>query len=207
MRGRPTVVACSALKRAYRDRLRAAAGPALTFVYLAADPEAMRRRVGGRKNHYMPASLVDSQFAALEPPRDEPGVIEVSADAKLDVMIPLARRASRRPGSQRGTLTWSTTLSVSVAIVGVGVMGGAIATRLLDTGATVIVFDRDDSKTRALTEKGARAVSLGRRCGARSALRHHQPQFGEDRRIRGVRARGRSERRERRYPADRHVVD
>ncbi len=84
---RPTVVACSALKRAYRDRLRAAAGPALTFVYLAADLEAMRRRVGARKNHYMPASLVESQFAALEPPRDEPGVIEVSAETKLDVMI------------------------------------------------------------------------------------------------------------------------
>ena len=86
---RPTVVACSALKKAYRDRLRAAAGPALTFVYLAADPEAMRRRVGGRENHYMPASLVESQFTALEPPRDEPGMIEVSADAKLDAMIPL----------------------------------------------------------------------------------------------------------------------
>ena len=83
------MVACSALRRAYRDRLRAAAGPSLTFVYLAADPEAMRRRIGGRKNHYMPASLVDSQFAALEPPRDEPGVIEVSADAKLNAMIPL----------------------------------------------------------------------------------------------------------------------
>ncbi len=50
------------------------------------------------------------------------------------------------------------TLPVSVAIVGTGVMGGAIATRLLDTGATVIVFDRDNSKTRALTEKGARAA-------------------------------------------------
>ena len=87
--GRPPVLACSALKRAYRDRIRAAAGPRLTLVYLAADREAMRQRVGERKDHYMPASLVDSQFAALEPPRDEPGVIEVSADAKLDAMIPL----------------------------------------------------------------------------------------------------------------------
>ena len=50
-------------------------------------------------------------------------------------------------------------ISPSVAIVGVGVMGGAIATRLLDTGATVIVCDRDNSKTRALTERGARAVA------------------------------------------------
>ena len=70
---RPTVVACSALKRAYCDRLRAATGPSLTFVSLAADPEAMRRRVDGRKTPYMPASLVDSQFAAIETPRDEPG--------------------------------------------------------------------------------------------------------------------------------------
>ena len=49
-------------------------------------------------------------------------------------------------------------LAVSVAIVGVGVMGGAMATRLIETGATVIVFDRDDTKTRALAEKGARAA-------------------------------------------------
>ena len=62
------VIACSALKRVYRDRLRAGAGPALRFVYLNATPEAMRARVGSRKGHYMPASLVDSQFAALEPP-------------------------------------------------------------------------------------------------------------------------------------------
>jgi 2-hydroxy-3-oxopropionate reductase len=49
-------------------------------------------------------------------------------------------------------------LSPRVAVIGVGVMGGAIATRLLETGATVAVFDRDRSKTRALAEKGARAA-------------------------------------------------
>ena len=47
---------------------------------------------------------------------------------------------------------------VSVAVVGVGVMGGAIATRLLETGASVIVFDRDATKAAALAEKGARAA-------------------------------------------------
>jgi gluconokinase len=93
--GRRTIVACSALKRAYRDRLRASAGPALQFVYLAAKPEAMRARVGGRRGHYMPASLVDSQFAALEPPSGEPDVLEVSAEADLNTMIPpLAARLS-----------------------------------------------------------------------------------------------------------------
>jgi gluconokinase len=93
------VVACSALKRAYRDRLRAAAGPALTFVYLDADPQAMRRRVGGRSGHYMPATLVDSQFAALEPPRDEPDVIVVSAQADVETTVAdlAARLASPAP--------------------------------------------------------------------------------------------------------------
>lgn len=81
------VVACSALKRAYRDRLRAAAGPALTFVYLEAEPDVMRRRVGGRSGHYMPATLVDSQFAALEPPLDEPDVMVVSAQADLETTL------------------------------------------------------------------------------------------------------------------------
>jgi len=81
------IVACSALKRAYRDRIRAAAGPALRFVYLAATPQAMRERVAARRGHYMPASLVDSQFATLEAPRDEPDVIEVSAERPLDSLV------------------------------------------------------------------------------------------------------------------------
>ncbi len=86
--GRSTIVACSALKRAYRDRIRAAVGPTLRFVYLAAEPQAMRRRVGARPDHYMPASLVDSQFAALEAPEGEADVIALSAEADLAAAIP-----------------------------------------------------------------------------------------------------------------------
>jgi len=85
-RGR--VVACSALRRAYRDRLRAGVGTGLRFVYLEADPDLMRTRVAGRRGHYMPASLVDSQFATLEPPVGEADVITIAADADLDVAIP-----------------------------------------------------------------------------------------------------------------------
>ena len=85
-RGR--VVACSALRRAYRDRLRAGAGPDLRFVYLEADPDLMRARVANRRGHYMPASLVDSQFATLEPPVGERDVITIGADADLDSAIP-----------------------------------------------------------------------------------------------------------------------
>jgi len=87
-RGVATIVACSALKRAYRDRLRPQVGVGLRFLYLKADREMMRARVGGRRNHYMPASLVDSQFAALEPPDGEPDVIVLAADADLRAAIP-----------------------------------------------------------------------------------------------------------------------
>ncbi|MFJ7071363.1 gluconokinase [Streptomyces sp. NPDC098781] len=67
------VVACSALKRAYRDEFRRAAD--VWFVHLALDREVARARLAHRKGHFMPAALLDSQFEALEPlGDDEPGV-------------------------------------------------------------------------------------------------------------------------------------
>ena len=80
--GDGVIAACSALKRAYRDRLRRY-GDGLTFIYLEIDRQTAARRVGARKGHFMPASLVDSQFAALEPPgRDE---MSVTLDARRPV--------------------------------------------------------------------------------------------------------------------------
>ncbi len=60
------VIACSALKRAYRDRLRANA-PALFVVHLTADRAQLRRRLSSRRGHFMPPTLLDSQLATLEP--------------------------------------------------------------------------------------------------------------------------------------------
>lgn len=80
------VLTCSALKRAYRERLRAAA-PGLRFVHLVLDREESRRRVTERTGgHYFGASLVDSQFDALEDPAGEPGVLSVDATASLDAL-------------------------------------------------------------------------------------------------------------------------
>jgi len=59
------VLACSALKRRYRDVLRTGA-PQLCLLHLAGDPAVVTERVGHRHNHYMPASLVASQYATLE---------------------------------------------------------------------------------------------------------------------------------------------
>ncbi|MER8187859.1 gluconokinase [Kitasatospora sp. NPDC094015] len=78
--GRGAVLSCSALKRAYRDRLRAA-GPGVWFLYLALDRETARRRVAHRHGHFMPAALLDSQFAALDPlAPDEPGLTVDAAE-------------------------------------------------------------------------------------------------------------------------------
>ena len=78
------VLTCSALKRAYRDRLRAQV-PGLLFVFLDIDPATARQRVTARAGeHLFPPSLVDSQFATLESPAGEPGVLRVDATQPLD---------------------------------------------------------------------------------------------------------------------------
>jgi gluconokinase len=85
-RGQTTVLACSALKARYRDQFRAAA-PGLRFAFLGLPKEVAARRVADRPGHYMPASLVDSQFADLEPPTGEPGVLTLDAVQPLDVLV------------------------------------------------------------------------------------------------------------------------
>jgi gluconokinase len=64
----PVIVGCSALRRVYRDRLRAGAGGSVRFVHLSGSRALIAGRMATRTGHYMPASLLDSQFAALEPP-------------------------------------------------------------------------------------------------------------------------------------------
>ncbi len=69
------VVACSALKRRYRDLLRAELGP-IFFIHLDGDPALLRARMEMRRHHFMPVSLLDSQRATLEPlAPDEDGVV------------------------------------------------------------------------------------------------------------------------------------
>ena len=77
------VLTCSALKRAYRDRLRQAC-PSVRFVYLDIDRASALARVKARAaEHFFSTSLVDSQFATLEVPTGEDGVLRVDAMAEL----------------------------------------------------------------------------------------------------------------------------
>jgi len=80
------VLACSALKRRYRDLLRDAV-PGLCFAHLSIDYETAIQRVGGRAGHFMPISLVDSQFATLESPAGEPHVLVVDASQPREQVL------------------------------------------------------------------------------------------------------------------------
>jgi gluconokinase len=93
-RGTGCVVTCSALKRAYRDRLRAAA-PGLRFVHLHGDVALVAARQAARQGHFMPASLVPSQFATLETPTPDEGVITLDVAATPDALVDDAIAALR----------------------------------------------------------------------------------------------------------------
>ncbi|WP_440103577.1 gluconokinase [Streptosporangium sp. H16] len=94
------VASCSALKRGYRDILREAA-PTVTFVHLHGDMDAVRRRVAGRPGHFMPASLVESQFKTLEPLEpDERGIVldfAMSVDELVDAYLTTTARTRPDP--------------------------------------------------------------------------------------------------------------
>lgn len=86
-RGQSAVLACSALKAAYRERL-ARAGD-VRFVHLAGDKATIGARIAARSHQYMPASLLDSQFATLEPPSD---ALRVDVSLAVPEQVAVVRR-------------------------------------------------------------------------------------------------------------------
>jgi len=81
------VVSCSALKRKYRDRLRALAGRPVVFVYLRGDRDVLAARMAARSHEYMPFSLLDSQLATLEPPHAEDRVVTIEINQPLEAIV------------------------------------------------------------------------------------------------------------------------
>jgi gluconokinase len=94
--GRDAVVACSALKRAYRERLRQA-GPAVWFVYLEVDHQELARRMRGRE-HFMPPALLGSQLATLEEPGGEEPALRIDANGPVDATVTQTLDALARQG-------------------------------------------------------------------------------------------------------------
>ena len=85
---RPVVVACSALKRRYRDRLRETA-PDLELVFLHGTAELLAARMEGREGHFMPTSLLRSQLDTLEEPGADEDTIGVDVALRPDEIIEL----------------------------------------------------------------------------------------------------------------------
>lgn len=84
--GRGGVYACSALARRYRQRL-GLPHPAIRLVHLAGDAETIRRRLEARRGHFMPASLLESQLAALEPPTAEEDALMVDVGQAPETIV------------------------------------------------------------------------------------------------------------------------
>lgn len=93
------VIACSALKRRYRDALRAAC-PNVYFLHLTAGHDLLAQRISQRTRHFMPESLLDSQLAALEPlTPDEPGA-SLDADPPPGAIVDTAMDLLSRPANE-----------------------------------------------------------------------------------------------------------
>ncbi|MFC5983206.1 gluconokinase [Knoellia sp. p5-6-4] len=100
--GRSTVIACSALRRVYRDVL-AAGPPTLDFVHLDGHVEVIRDRMSSRAGHYMPASLLDSQVATLEPLQPDESGIELDVSLPPEELVAQAVRGLGLPQAQPAT--------------------------------------------------------------------------------------------------------
>ncbi|MGI5354313.1 gluconokinase [Streptomyces sp. CA-252508] len=89
------VVSSSALKRAYRDRLRTAA-PGAVFLHLTGDRTLIEERMAARRGHFMPTALLDSQFAALQPLGDDEAGVTVDVSGGPEDIADRAVAALRR---------------------------------------------------------------------------------------------------------------
>ncbi|MET9514112.1 gluconokinase [Streptomyces sp. NPDC002994] len=93
------VVSSSALKRAYRDRLRTAA-PDAVFLHLTGDRELIEERMRERRGHFMPTALLDSQYAALQPLQEDEAGVSVDVSGSVDDITERAVAALCRLDSQ-----------------------------------------------------------------------------------------------------------
>jgi len=94
--GAGVVVSCSALKRSYRDLLRASA-PDLKLVHLRGEPALLAERLHARKGHYMPPSLLQSQFDTLEVPTADESVYSADVEQSPSMLVAQLLHRLRAP--------------------------------------------------------------------------------------------------------------
>jgi gluconokinase len=96
------VAACSALRRSYRDRLRAVIRTPIRFILLDTSPDELQRRLDHRIGHYMPASLLSSQLATLERPEADEAAITLTAEAPPEQLCGAALAWLKASASRTG---------------------------------------------------------------------------------------------------------
>lgn len=94
----PVLVGCSALKRRYRDLIRDAAGSDVLFLHLAGRREVIAKQMARRKGHFMPPSLLDSQFAVLEPLQPDETGFTVDIEKPFEAVVVEAMQRLRGEG-------------------------------------------------------------------------------------------------------------
>ncbi|MBY5766984.1 gluconokinase [Rhizobium leguminosarum] len=99
--GNRLIIGCSALKRSYREAISREAGHRVMFIYLAGTRQVIAERIRKRAGHFMPVSLLDSQFAALEEPHPDENAIRINIDQPFGDLIRTATTllgATQAPG-------------------------------------------------------------------------------------------------------------
>lgn len=118
------VIACSALKKQYRDIISKNIGESIFWIYLHGSKELIQQRMTARKNHYMPVALLQSQFDILEIPNES-----IKIDISLD------------PQTMVNTILQETNKS-TLGIVGLGVMGKSLARNWARAGVKLSLYNR-----------------------------------------------------------------
>jgi gluconokinase len=99
----PLIIGCSALRRIYRDTIRSGAGGPVTFVHLVGSRALIASRMASRDGHYMPLSLLDSQFATLEAPGPDEAITVDIDQPTNDIVAEILALLARTLPSLEGT--------------------------------------------------------------------------------------------------------
>ena len=177
-RGEAGVITCSALKRKYRDVI-VGDRPEVRLVYLTAPPALIAERLAGRRGHFMPASLLESQLATLEPPDPDENALTVAVDAPVETVVEriAASLTSSRKAAHR----------LNAALKSAAQWQRHDRGRILRLPPrTGLIAGRHQDDQSAEDASGIRAIGVAR---------FRQPRAAEKRRPRPPRGRGRDPRR------------
>jgi carbohydrate kinase (thermoresistant glucokinase family) len=161
--GMSGVLACSALKGAYRKALIRGLPPsAVAFVWLDGSKELIAERLAERRNHYMNPGLLDSQFAALEPPADALRI--VNDRAPEEVINEIMKHLTDQEGETMALKLFDLAGKTAVVVGGTSGIGLAMAIGLAEAGADVVATSR---RAEQVDQAAAAIEAVGRR-----TLRH-----------------------------------